>query len=279
MIRAASAVIVIGTLLLSAQTKHSPLLHASRQAPTDLEVGGGGAAQFISYQDLLQLPQASFMASDDSNFPAPARLGGVPLEQLKRSLGFTADMVVAICADGYRSNYPASYLAAHRPVLVLTVNGKAQEGWPKTHDGGELGPYVIANPSFTPSFKVLSHSDEAQIPFQVVRLDFRSETQVFGPIMPHGAFAPGSPVMDGYRIAQQNCYRCHNMGAEGGQMASIPWPVLGAMAKTSPDFFARYVRTPQAVNPQSRMAPSPQYDDDTIAALRAYFATFAPGEP
>ena len=168
--------------------------------------------------------------------PSPAHVSGVSLEQLKRSFGSDADMMVAICADGYRSNYPASYVAAHHPVLVLTVDGKSQQDWPKTHDGGELGPYVIANPSFTPSFKVLSHSDEAQIPFRVVRLDFRSESQVFGAIAPHGDFAPGSPVMDGYRIAQQNCYRCHNMGAEGGHMASIPWPVLGAMAKTQSGF-------------------------------------------
>ena len=81
--------------------------------------------------------------------------------------------------------------------------------------------------------------------------------------------------MNGYKIAQQNCYRCHNMGAEGGQMASIPWPVLGALAKGSPEFFARYVRNPQGVNPRSRMAASPQYDEQTIAALEAYFATFA----
>ena len=33
-------------------------------------------------------------------------------------------MVVAIAADGYRSNYPAEYLRAHHPVLVLTVDGK-----------------------------------------------------------------------------------------------------------------------------------------------------------
>jgi cytochrome c553 len=282
MTRLVAALIVAGTLLLPAQTAPpSPLLHTARQAPTDLEVGGAvpGAGQFISYHDLLQLPQvAAFMTANDSNFPTPASVSGVALDQLRRSLGADADMVVAICADGYRSNYPASYLAAHHPVLVLTVNGKSQESWPKAENGGALGPYVIANPGFTPSFKVLSHSDEAQIPFQVVRLDFRNESEVFGAIAPHGNFAPGSPVMNGYRIAQQNCYRCHNMGAEGGHMASLAWPVLAAMAKGSPEFFAKYVRNPQALNPHSRMAASPEYDDQTIAALRAYFATFAPGE-
>jgi hypothetical protein len=279
--RVVAALIVAGTLLLSAQTAtHSPLLHATRQAPTDLEVGGAipGAGQFISYQDLLQLPQVSFTASNDSNFPQPAQLGGVALDQLRRLLDAHGDMVVAICKDGYRSNYPSAYLSAHHPVLVITVDGKSQESWPKAENGGELGPYVVANPSFTPSFKVLSHDDEAQIPFQVVRLDFRSESEVFGPISPRGNFAPGSPVMNGYRIAQQNCYRCHNMGDEGGHMASVAWPVLAAMAKASPDFFARYVRNPQALNPHSRMAASPGYDDRTIAALRAYFVTFAAGE-
>jgi cytochrome c2 len=260
---------VIAALLLA-------LLHPSRQAPTDLQVG---SSQFISYQDLLHLPQVSFTTSDDGNFPVPARVSGVALEQLKQALHGEGDMLVAICGDGYRSDYPASYLAAHHPVLVLTVNGKAQEGWPKTHDGGPLGPYLIANRSFVPSFKVLSHSDEAQIPFQVVRIDFRKESEVFGPIAPPGDFAAGSAVMDGYTIAKQNCYRCHNMGAEGGTMASIPWPVLGAFAKGSPAFFARYVRNPQAVNPRSRMAASPQYDDQTMAALEAYFSTFAAGGP
>src|SRR6202046_4519786 len=133
--RVVAVLIVAGTLLLSAQTaSHSPLLHATRQAPTDLEVGGAisGAGHFVSYQDLLKLPQVSFMAFNDSNFPAPARLGGVALEELRRLLGAGGDMVVAICRDGYRSNYTSSYPAAHHPVLVLTVNGDAQESWPKS---------------------------------------------------------------------------------------------------------------------------------------------------
>jgi mono/diheme cytochrome c family protein len=276
MTRVVALLIAAGTLLLAAQTR-SPLWHKTREALTDLQVG---ESQFVSYQDLLRLPQVKFTTSDDSNFAAPAQVSGVPLEELKRALGSDADMVVAIAADGYRSNFPPAYLSAHHPVLVLTVNGEAQQGWPKTPEGNmPLGPYVIANPGFRPSFKVLSQTEEAQIPYQVVRLDFRNERDVFGPIAPRGPYAPDSPVMQGYRIAQQNCYRCHNMGAEGGHLASVPWPVVGALAKGNADFFARYVRNPKAVNPSSRMAASPEYDDATIAALRAYFSTFAAGGP
>jgi cytochrome c553 len=271
----AAAILAAGTLLFAADMPSS-LLHSSRQAATDLEIGSG---KFISYRSLLHLPQVSFTTADDSNVAGPTKVSGVSLEELNHLFGDKGDMVVAICGDGYRSNYPMSYLEAHHPILVLTVDGKAQQDWPKAidHPGEDLGPYLIANPAFTPSFKVLSHTDEAQIPFQVVHLDFRKESQVLGAIAPHGDFAPGSPVMQGFQIAQQNCYRCHNQGAEGGQMASIPWPVLGAIAKSSPDFFAKYVRNPQALNPKSRMAGSPGYDDQTIAALEAYFSTFAAG--
>jgi hypothetical protein len=265
---------VIAALLAAGAFLSVALTH-DRQAPTDVEVGTG---QFISYQELLRLPQVSFTTSGDDNFPEPVRITGVRLEELRRLLDPKDDMVVAICKDGYHSPFPVEYIAAHHPVLVLTVNGKTQDGWPKTHGGVELGPYVIANPAFTPSFQVLSHLDEAQIPFQVVQLEFRDKHEVLGAIAPHGEFAPGSPVMDGYQIAQQNCFRCHNQGAEGGQMAHIPWPVVGALAKSSPDFFAKYVRNPKALNPKSKMAASPQYDDQTMAALDAYFSTFAAGE-
>lgn len=280
--RAAVVLMMGGALWLAAQTTpHYSLLHAARGSATDLEVGGAkpdSRPAFVPYHDLLQLPQVSFMATNDSNFQAPAHLSGVPLQQLASALGIDADIVLAICADGYRSNYSAAYLAAHHPVLVLTVNGEPPDQWPKSAEGGALGPYVIANPDFVSTFKVLSYTDEAHIPFEVVRLDFRKQRDVLGPITPQGDFPPGSPVMQGFAIAQENCYRCHNMGAEGGQMASIPWPLLGTVAKTSPDFFAKYVRTPQAVNPHSRMAGSPGYDDQTMAALRAYFSTFAAGE-
>jgi cytochrome c2 len=270
-----ASILFLGTWLLAAPAP--PSLHASRQSATDLQIG----SQYISYQELLQLPQEKFL-SDDSNFPKPAHLSGVSLQDLKKLYGAQGDLVVALCQDGYRSNYSTAYLAAHHPVLVLTVDGKSQADWPKSEDenhvGVDMGPYLIADPGFKPSFKVLSHTDEAQIPFQVVKLEFRSEHQVFGAIAPHGSFAPRSPEEQGYRIAQQNCFRCHNSGAEGGQMAGITFTMIGMMAKSSPDFFAKYVRNPQALNAKSKMAGSPQYDDQTIAALRAYFTTFTTGD-
>ena len=50
----------------------------------------------------------------------------------------------------------------------------------------------------------------------------------------------------GYKIAQQNCFRCHNSGAEGGQKSGVTWTVLSALATNSPEIF-RGLRAESAV--------------------------------
>ena len=68
------------------------------------------------------------------------------------------------------------------------------------------------------------------------------------------------------------------MGDEGGQKAGRPWEVIAAWASASPQRFALYVRSPQTVNPKAQMPAFAEYDDATIAALRAYFQTFTEAE-
>src|ERR1700737_141770 len=202
-------------------------LRATRQFPSDLEVGGelaglpAGATRYITREDLLALPQVAYTVTDDSNFTEPTKISGVPLEELIQALGAAprSDMVVAICNDKYRANYPREYVAAHHPLLVLAVNGQPPSGWPKDAEGHgyDMGPYMISHPEFKPSFKIFSHADEPQIPWGVVRIEFRNEHTVFGAIAPRRNRAATPLVKAGYRIAQQNCFRCHNMGHEGGQ--------------------------------------------------------------
>jgi mono/diheme cytochrome c family protein len=139
-----------------------------------------------------------------------------------------------------------------------------------------MGPYMISNPKFTPGFKVLAHADEPQIPWGVVRLEFRDEKIVYGAIAPSGPHAQDRAVQDGFRIAQQNCYRCHNAGIEGGQKSGLPWKALAAFAAASPGDFAAYIADPRKKNKQAQMPGDPQYDTVTLNALTAYFQTFAP---
>ena len=259
-------------------------LHDHRLSPSDLEIGGDLAGlpprttRYVTYDSLLTLPQVSYTVKDDNNFTGPTEVSGVPLERLGALLGASpaSDFVVAICDDKYRTNYPPPYLSAHHPLLVLKINGQPPERWPKDAEGHgqDMGPYMISHPSFRPSFKILAHEDEPQIPWGVVRLEFRSEKTVFGAIAPPGKTASNPAVQNGYRIAQQNCFRCHNQGTEGGQKAGHPWLVLSAWASASPEYFSAYVRNPQSKNSHAEMPGNLRYDDATLQALTAYFRTF-----
>jgi mono/diheme cytochrome c family protein len=263
-------------------------LHANRASPLDLELGGDlanlppNSTRYITREDLLALPQVNFTVVNDANFTGPTQASGILLEELFRRFAAApdSDLTLAICVDKYLASYPRAYIDAHHPVLVLKINGQPPSAWPKDSEGHNLdmGPYLISHANFTPSFKILSHSDEPQIPWSVVRLEFREENAVFAAIAPRGPQAQDQQIQAGYRIAQQKCFHCHNMGSEGGQKAGRPWMVLAAWATASPSYFAAYVHNPKENNPNAQMPSLPEYDDATLRALIAYFQTFTARE-
>jgi len=289
-----TALLAAAVLILAASLGHapaaplSPRLHTERSSPFDLELGGEelrgepslppGATRYLTRDDLLTLPQVTYTVTDDANFTGPTEVSGILLEDLAQALTASpnSDLLVAICSDEYHANYPHSYIAAHHPLLVLKINGQPPAGWPKDSETHryDMGPYLISHARFSPAFKIFSHADSAQIPWGVVRLEFRNEKTVFDAIAPRGQQAADPAVQAGYRIAQQNCFRCHNSGPEGGMKSGHPWLVLSAWATASPQYFTDYVRHPQSRNPAAQMPGNPGYDDATIAALISYFKTF-----
>lgn len=261
----------------------SARLSMRRTSSSDLEIGGDlyGVAphstRYITREQLQALPQVSYTVTNDANFRGPTQISGVALNELVRALTAKpqSELVVAICRDEYEAHFPQAYMTAHHPVLVLKIDGKDPTDWPKFHESGaDMGPYLISSPDFKPSFKILSHEDEPQIPWGVVRLDVRTEAVVFHPIRPRMPGAVSREVQDGYRIAQQNCFRCHNSGDEGGTKAKRPWGVLATWAQASPDYFAAYIHDPKSKNPNAQMDGFPNYDEATLHALTKYFQTF-----
>jgi mono/diheme cytochrome c family protein len=230
---------------------------------------------------LLSLPAETYTVRDDTNFGRTVRITGVPLEKLPQWLGAApgAGMVIAICDDAYAAHYPKEYLRAHHPLLVLRVNGKDPAHWPVGVDGVPMGPYMVSHARYTPSFRVLAHDDEAQVPWGVVRLDFRNEAEVYAPILPRAVYREKEEVRQGYTIARQSCFRCHSNGGEGGLKSSRSWGVVARRAQNDPAWFDAYVRNPKKINAASQMAASPQYDEATLRALRAYFAQFSEDAP
>lgn len=275
------AVLLALMLPAAAPTAHSTIhLYAERSSPGDLEIGGElaglphGTTRYLRYDDLLKLPQQTYTIHDD-NFHTPALVSGVPLEDLARMLGEHANMIVAICYDSYRSNYSPEYVEAHHPFLVLRINGKTREGWPRAPIGDDMRPYLIANPNFKATFKVLSHDDEEQVPYGVTRLEFRNGDHIYAPILPAPQWRGDRQIMDGYLIAREDCFRCHNSGVEGGTMGRRTWQQLGDYAAKTPQRFRELIHNPNDVHPGARMPAQPGYDRATLDALVAYFRTFA----
>src|ERR1700761_6168488 len=103
--------------------EQGPLVHDTRELGTDLEVSGlpgmdGSPGRgFISYKDLLALPQVSGMMGDDDSVTGvraqSVAVTGVRVDVLMERLGIAAgkDIVLARCSDGYVGPLPPDYIA------------------------------------------------------------------------------------------------------------------------------------------------------------------------
>ncbi len=270
------------TAVLPGEAPQRLTLAAARGSVQDLEISGdvpgipAGEKRFVRYEELSRLAQVSFTVKDDTNFSGPVNLSGVLLDDLAAALGLdkSGQLIAAICDDGYEGHYTTEYRAAHHPFLVLRIAGTEPAKWRHGPDGENYGPYLISHPSFSPTFHVLAHTDEAQLPYGVVGLRFFDEEAAIKELQPPGGGAPGSPAMQGYRIAVQNCLRCHRQGDIGGTKSPFGWPQMALIAAGNPSAFGKYVVRPNAVNPEANMPPNPEYDPATIAALTAYFRSF-----
>jgi hypothetical protein len=271
----------------ASQPAATSVLRPTRGDKTDLAVnwpavGSAPAVHgFISYKALLVMPQVAATVISDENFEAmkvaSVRITGVRLSDLTKALNVPAgeDMLLARCLDGYVGQYPAEYVAAHQPILVLTVNGKTAAEWGRSTGNIDTGPYMISYADFLPAWHVLKHEDKPQVPINVLELEYRTQKDVFGPITPPARFDAHSPEVAGFAIAKQNCLRCHNAGPYGGIKAGWSWETLAMVAKTDPVTFKKYVHEPTGVNAKSKMPGNPQYDDETLAAVAAYFQSLA----
>lgn len=274
-----------GLLAMAGQGVPSrPPLQRSRMAASDLEVAGivPGRSRFVSREFLLSLPQVTVHIESNEDFPAITKAGlmvrGVYLDVLAERLGariVASSAVEAVCIDRYAASYPAGYIWIHRPILVLTIQGLSPHEWSIANHGYDAGPYFIAYEHFQPHFKVLSHEDRALEPDEVNELRFTTKAVLFAGIEPKEIQDPAlgdSPVVSGFRIARENCFRCHNSGQFGGSQAGVSWQKLGKIARKRPDYFSQWTYDPKTIDPKARMPGNPQYDKATLDAITKYFA-------
>ena len=278
--------ITCGSLIAAAQQGVRPSLHLRRENDSDLEISGqlkdvpAGESRFVSRAFILSLPQVAVTMKRNEDFAEAVGEGipvrGVYLDVLAAALGASGDGVAieAACRDGYTSTYSPDYLRLHRPIFVTAMDGLSPHDWAVKHHAYDAGPYLIGYDRFQPAFRVLAHTDRPAEPAEILRLGFLPEQVMYETIAPPVSGAT-SQVMDGYTIAKQNCFRCHNAAGRGGTKAMRTWSTLGGIASTKPEWFAAWVHNPQSIDPKAKMPPNLEYDRATLDALTRYFATFA----
>ncbi len=278
----------IGSGRRADRTAVRAMLHTTRQSDSDLEITGmaqgptANASGYLSYADLTTLPQIEATVADDPDYPGVAmHVSGVYLATLAAAIGGSSsfDLIDTLCTDGYRSHFPADYIAAHHPILVLKIDGMTPSQWAAQERQDDPGPYLVVYQHFVPAFHVLAHADRPQLPTNVVRLNFSTAAATFGAIAPRGRFAADSPERQGFAIAKQNCLRCHSQGPYGGTKSSLNWDALSTWAREEPTFFAKYIHGPRGFESDARMPGNPEYNAATLAALTAYFRTFTARPP
>ncbi|MCU1321195.1 MAG: hypothetical protein JWM43_844 [Acidobacteriaceae bacterium] len=258
------------------------LVQTKRVSRRDLAVRGLASSMehgYIPYESLLHLPQVTAKVEHDASFTdmhvLSVKITGVPLSALSKALQVPAekDLLLARSDDGYVGIYPAEYVAAHEPILVLTVDSMTTAAWAQKTGNVELGPYLIGYDNFKPAWHVLAHEDRPQALSVVLELEYKTQQQVFGPIIPAARFGADSPERAGFAIAKQSCLRCHAAGPYGGTKAGLSWEVLAGLAKRDGATFAQYVHDPKSISSKAKMPANPQYDAATLQALTAYYSS------
>jgi hypothetical protein len=263
--------------------KPSELLKATRQSPSDLEVTGllaglpPASHRFVSYQNLLSLPQVEATLVNDDNFAAmnipKIKISGVYLSVLAEKLGVApdADLIKALCTDKYLGIISSGYISAHKPILILKINGLTPAEWARKTHKDDPGPYLVGSENFKSAYYVLGHQEMPEIPENVVTLSFDSQKTVFGAIAPPARYRLDSPQQQGFAIARVLCLKCHNAGPYGGTKANRSWSTLSKDAIKDPGSFAKRIHDPKSVDPTATMPPNPDFDAASLAALTAYF--------
>ncbi|HTH46299.1 MAG TPA: cytochrome c [Candidatus Limnocylindria bacterium] len=267
----------------SCSTAAAPLhLAPTRSSAYDLEITGlltGGVTNgFVTREQLRSLRVVTVTNAHDGALKQPTAYTGVYLTDLRAALPVAtgSDVIFAVCDDGYAAHFPADYVAAFQPLLILALDGHPAEEWGKSLASGVgMPPFYINSATFTPreSETAAGQKEGARYPYAVSKLVFTTTAKSIGRLgLKSGASATAQA---GQKIALRDCLSCHAHDDFGGSNSGRPWLLLKTWS-ANPGYFRRYVKKPKSVQPAARMPGFPEYDDAALDALTAYFHEFKP---
>lgn len=265
------------TRAMSAQTGLT--LHLVKDSPQDLAISGKikglppGETRYIRWSQLRALPSRELVMTDQV-MQGKHTLVIVMLDDVLRAIPVAAeaDALIATCNDGYASIYSSEFVAQYKPFFVLEINGRKPDQWPPEGMTFNPGPYVISiADEVAPGSGQLLDAGHKR-PWGVDALEIIAYNERFAPIYTGALKTPASLAHEGRNIWINSCFSCHQVIPSnlGGIKAGRPIQVVAAQAAFNPDYFKKYVREPQKVNPSAKMEPHPHYTDAQLDALIAF---------
>jgi len=260
-------------------------LATERRAPTDLALTGylagvpAGSTRYLAWTDLAALPRTRLTLADQVG-PGERELTVVFLADLWAALprDKTADTLLAACADGYASVFPADFIRDYRPFLILEIDGRGPDQWPPPGLKLNPGPHLIGvSSAVAPAVAQLTDAGHKR-PWRIVTLEVARYAERFAGFY-RGPWAKPSPaVAAGRELWIHSCASCHTGPADtfGGTKGDRPFALMTAHAARNAPYLTLYVRNPADFVPTAKMQPHPHYTDAQLDALVAFLAA---GEP
>lgn len=269
----------VAVLIASASARATLTLHPAPDSSYDLLVSGrltgvpAGEKRYVHWAELRALPVTKLKLTGEF-VPGEQEVTGLFLADLIKALptAADADTVLATCTDGYTSIYQNAFIAKYRPFVVLEINGNGPEKWPPEGLKFNPGPYVITvSKELAPGVDQLLDVGHKR-PWGVNAIEIANfaerEKDAFT-----GNWATLSPAaQSGRELWVNSCASCHQGPGKifGGTKSDRPFQVLQVHATYNADYFKKYVRTPQALNPAAKMEAHPHYTDEQLDALMAF---------
>jgi len=269
----------VAALILGVLPAGALELHRDRGSPFDLALTGrlagvpAGETRYVTWADLRALPSTKLKV-DGEFVPGEQEVTIVFLEDLWKQLPVAdgADVLLAVCNDGYASVFRTDFIAKYRPFIVLEINGQGPEKWPPPGLKFNPGPYVMSLSSrVVPGAEQVLDAAHKK-PWGVISVEVANFAERFGAGYT-GAWAALSPAAaQGREIWVNSCACCHQGpgGMYSGTKCPQPFPVIQAIAGYNTDFFKKYVRAPKSLVPEALMEAHPHYTDEQLDELVAF---------
>jgi len=266
-------------LLVPSPAARALELQPTRGSPYDLAVTGrlagvpAGETRYVPWAELRALPVARLRLRDEF-VPGEQEVTVVFLDELWRALpcGPGADVLLAACNDDYASVFTRDFIRRCRPFLVLEIDGAGPAHWPLPGWKFDPGPYaILISSAVVPGADALLDASHKK-PWGVVAIEVASYAERFHDSF-SGRWAALSPrAQAGRELWINSCASCHPGPGRtyGGTKSVQAFPTLAALATVRPDFFAAYVRHPQALVANATMPAHGHYSDAQLAALIAF---------